>query len=206
MTQTPLVYFWIAHYSDGNALPQYDPNTFRENSFKDIQHDKLIKFGLYPFNRDLASGVRNTGQAVINIPILPIYEVNLNSDKRLIYYRDVFISQEEYHFCKKCNKEFRYGSDSPKIESNYSSPICPNCGAHDIFVCKRCKQEYKRFEDAKFGMCECGSHLKRQRVTSGQYNREKRWIEYYLGTQQLVNGTNIKNLLKISERGDCEVI
>ena len=206
MTQNTLVYFWIAHYSDGTSLPQFNPIDYHEYSFNDIEQDKLVKFGLYPFSKDLAMGVRKTGQSVVSIPILPIYEVNLNDDKRIIHYRDVFISQEEYHFCNNCRKEFKYNKKN-KIESKYSSPICPHCDSHDLFICKNCGHIHKRFEDAKFGMCnKCGAHLKRKRITSGQHHREKRWIEYYLGTQQIVNGSNVKFLLKISENGDCIII
>jgi len=208
MTQNTLVYHWIAQYSDGMSLPQYDPNTFRENAFGDIDLNKVIKFGLYPFSKNLAIGVRRTGQSVVSVPILPIYEVNLDKNKRLIHYRDVYISQESYHLCNKCNKEFTYDTTIQKIDSKYSSPICPNCGAHDLFVCKNkaCGKVHKRFEDAKFGMCECGSHLKRIRITSKQHFREMRWVDYYLGSQTTVNGTNIKFLMKISEKGDCEIL
>ena len=205
--QHPLVYFWIAHYSNGMSLPQYDLNEFTENSFNLIEQDKLIKFGLYPFPRDLAEGIRKTEQTVVSIPFLPSYEVNLNNNKRIIYYRDIFISQEEYHLCRKCNKEFTFDKTTPMIESKYSSPICPNCGAHDIFVCKSCKHIHEKFEDSKFGMCnKCSAHLDRLKLTSGQFHREKRWIVYFLGTQELINGTNVKSLLRISENGDCEVI
>jgi len=204
MTQNrPLVYYWIAQYDDGTCLPQYNPITYLENRFSDIEQDKLIKFGLYPFDKELAEGITKKGiDPVVSIPFLPKYEINLDNDRRLIHYRDVFISHEEYHLCRKCGKEFEFSSTSPKTNSKYSSPICPNCNSHDLFICKSCGKEYQRFEDAKFGMCDCKGHLKRERFTSGQYSREKRWIEYFLGYQTKVKGNNYKTLLKIDERGD----
>jgi len=208
MTQRPLVYYWIAQYSNGTALPQYDPYTFRENSFGEIQQDKLIKFGLYPFPRNLVDGIRKkNNDSVVSIPFLPIYEINLNKNKRLIHYRDVFISQETYHRCGKCNKEFSYSPKTSKsLDSVLSSPICPHCGAHDLYICKSCKKIYQRFEDAKRGMCECGSHLNKEVVTSRQYNKERRWIYYYLGYQTLINGINHKVLMRIQENGDSLIL
>lgn len=207
MVQRPLVYLWVAHYSNGLALSQFDPYEYKENSFKDIKQSNLIKFGLYPIQRQLAKELKDRDIDVVSIPFLPQYEINLDNNKRLIYYRDVFISQEEYHRCGKCKKEFQYGGSSPSIVSNTPSPICPHCGAHDIYVCKKCKKEYNRFEDAtNFGMCDCGGHLKRLRLTSSQYSRERRWIDYYLGYQMLVNGTNHKFLMRIHENGNAEIL
>jgi len=205
--QRPLVYQWIARYENGTGWSQFDPKTYTENPFSIIEQDKLKKFGLYPLTRELEEGLRKNNIETRAIPFLPKYEINIDKNKRLIYYRDVFISHENYHLCKNCNKEYFYGKNSPKLENTkYSSPICPNCGSHDLFVCKNCKKEFKRFEDAKFQMCDCGAHLNRIRITSGQYSRERRWIEYYLGYQTIVKGANTKFLLKIDERGDSIII
>jgi len=207
MTNRPLVYFWKAYLVDGSIIPQFDSNTYSENAFSVLEQDKLVKFGLYPFDKKLAKGLRDGGEEVVSIPFLSEYEINLDNDKRLIYYRDVFISQEEYHLCKKCKKEFKFNSkDSNVIESKYQSPICPNCSSHDLFICKACGKEYKRFEDAPYGMCQCGSHLRRERITSGQYNREKRWINYILGYQILIGGINHKMLMCISENGNSKIL
>jgi len=205
--QRPLVYYWIAEFNDNTKLNQFDLDTYLEHAFKDINQDKLIKFTLIPFTKQLADGVTSKGNEARCIPFLPKYEININSDRRLIYYRDVFISQEEYHLCRKCNKEFYYVKDKIQtIKSIYPSPICPNCGAHDIFKCKSCSKIYERFEDAPFHMCKCGAHLERIRLTSGRFGKEKRWIDYYLGYQSTISGKNIKFLMKILENGDCEII
>jgi len=207
MSQRPLVYHWIAHYNNGLGFSQFNPLTYKENSFNDIDQNKLIKFGLYPFTRELANGVKMTGTEVIALPFLPKYEIEINSDRRLIYYREVYISHEDYHLCKKCGKEFNYSKNTPKVSSKYSSPICPNCSGHDLFVCKSCNISYKRFEEVPGGMCEkCHGHVQREKITSDQYNRERRWIEYMLGYQYNLNGKNIKFLLKIDERGDSLIL
>lgn len=203
MTNRPLVYHWIAYYEDGSILPQYNIDTYKKNIFTDIEQNKLIKFGLYPFTKDLSNNIQDE---TFPLPFLPVYEINLDKNKRLIHYRDVFISQESYHLCRKCNKEFKYiPGVSPFIDSKYGSPICPHCGGHDIFVCKNCKHEYKRYEDAPHHSCECGGMLDRIKYTSGQFMREKRWIEYCLGYQQLINGINHKIILRIKENGNCVI-
>jgi hypothetical protein len=207
MPNRPLVYFWIAHYNDKTSLPQFDPYDYHENAFKDIQKDKLIKFGLYPFTKELADGIYGIGTAVISIPILPKYEINIINNRRLIHYRDVFISHEDYHLCRRCGREFMYNKNMEKVEgTKYPSPICPHCGSHDLFICKSCGKEWDKFESAPFGMCSCKSHLRHERITSGQYSREKRWIDYFLGYQETIDNKNTKFLLRIKENGDSEIL
>jgi hypothetical protein len=53
MSQATLAMFWIAEYSDGMALPQFDPSTGAENLFKEIDFTKLCRFGWYPFTENL---------------------------------------------------------------------------------------------------------------------------------------------------------
>jgi hypothetical protein len=53
----PLVYFWIAEYTDGSALPQFDPETGKENRFSEVDHPKLKRFGWYPFSLKLAQQI-----------------------------------------------------------------------------------------------------------------------------------------------------
>ena len=53
----PLVYFWVAEHSDGSALPQFDPETGRENRFGDIDFSRLRRFGGYPFTTYIAEKI-----------------------------------------------------------------------------------------------------------------------------------------------------
>ena len=206
MSNRPLVYYWIAHYNDGTSTPQFDTKTYEENKFSDINNDKLIKFGLYPFSKEYADGIRKYNVNVISIPLLPTFEIDMSGDRRLIHYRDVFISQEEYHKCSKCNKEFNYGKTSPKTKSLVSSPICPHCSAYDVFKCVSCGHEMLHEERKQAKCSKCGGGVQLKKYTSQQYSREKRWIEYYLGYQETIKGVNMKYLMKIHENGNVEVI
>lgn len=82
-----LKYFWIAEYNDKTALPQFDPETGKENLFKDIDQSKLVRFGWYPFPEELTKKV--TGS--ISNPFLPKYVINLNKDDILIARRRTYI-------------------------------------------------------------------------------------------------------------------
>ena len=73
MSKPILHLFWIAEYEDGQALPQFDPDTGEEHLFKDVDHSKLKRFGWYAFPRKLANKVEN---AVVN-PLLNSYTVDL---------------------------------------------------------------------------------------------------------------------------------
>jgi len=205
--QRPLVYMWIAQYSDNTALPQFDPVDFHENSFSDIDQKRLIKFGLYPIPSEISNELIKKGIAAVSLPFLSKIEINLDKFKRLIYFRRNFISQEEYHICKKCGKEFYVSPSTKHVESKYSSPICPNCGAHDYFRCKSCGRIFNKFEETNNGLCtDCNSELDFLKITSEQLSREKRWTEYYIGYQENVHGVNRKNILKVSENGEVELV
>ena len=83
----PLVYFWIAEYTDGSALPQFDPETGRENRFSEVDHQKLERFGWYPFTSELAQKIMKARKVIVvptgNLP----YTVRLGNGKKLVAYR-----------------------------------------------------------------------------------------------------------------------
>ena len=206
INQRPLVFYYIIYYSDGTKEEQYNKKrNYKGLKFTDINQGKLEKFGLYPFSQDLAEKVTKSGTEARALPFLPEYEIEFDGNKRLIYYRQCFISQQEYHICSSCKQEFKYDSEVKTLQSKYPSPICPNCGAHDDFFCKKCNKEYL-FEGTASGLCPtCRGYLERRKKTSTQYSREKRWNLYCIGKQCTINGKNIKTLLTISENGDCKV-
>ena len=206
----PLVFMWIAHYENGTSLPQFNPKTLKQNHFRDVDVDNVIKFGLYPFSPSLAYKLREKGIDVESNPFLPKYEINIDGDKRLIgAVARNWVKTSKKHYCKQCNKKFDINKDVDYVKSKYSSPICPYCGGHDYWVCRKCGAKIDKWEDFTipgFFCPECGSRNKKHEVITSQLSYEQdRWRLYILGYQQTIDGKNYKTLLYISENGDVEV-
>lgn len=80
----PLVYMWVAEYSDGSALPQFDPDTGEENRFALVDHSKLVRFGWYPFSVEMAAKI----QGMMVIPTRnPFHMVELKEGDKLFAVR-----------------------------------------------------------------------------------------------------------------------
>jgi len=83
----PLIYFWIAEYTDGSALPQFDPETGKENRFSEIEHQKLKRFGWYPFSPELAQKILKNEKTVVVPTANQSYTVTVGKGDRLVAYR-----------------------------------------------------------------------------------------------------------------------
>jgi len=83
----PLVYFWIAEYTDGSALPQFDPETGKENRFSEFDHQKLKRFGWYPFSLKLAQKILKAEKTVVIPTTNMSYTVTVEKGDRLVAYR-----------------------------------------------------------------------------------------------------------------------
>jgi hypothetical protein len=100
----PLVYMWIAEFSDGSALSQFDPETGKENKADpdwlpsasnqpslqklDIwMHKRILRFSWCPFSLGLAQKISEaTGQIVIPSSN-PIHCLELKNGEKLVAYR-----------------------------------------------------------------------------------------------------------------------
>ena len=83
----PIVYFWIAEYTDGSALPQFDPKTGKENRFSDVDQNRLTSFGWYPFTVDLAQKIQKTENIVVFPAKNSSYSISLKPGDDLVAYR-----------------------------------------------------------------------------------------------------------------------
>ena len=81
----PLVYFWIAEYTDGSALPQFDPETGKENKFSEVDQQKLKRFGWYPFSAKLAKKIVNTENVIVVPTSNHSYKLNVENGGLLAY-------------------------------------------------------------------------------------------------------------------------
>ncbi len=82
-----LVYFWISEYADGSALPQFDPETGRENRFSEVNQRKLRRFGWYPFSLNLAQKILATEKTAVIPTKNRSYAVTLERGDKLVAYR-----------------------------------------------------------------------------------------------------------------------
>ncbi|PVX24524.1 MAG: hypothetical protein CW691_07350 [Candidatus Bathyarchaeum sp.] len=83
----PLVYFWIAEYTDGCALPQFDPKTGKENRFSEVDCQKLCRFGWYAFSPKLTKKILETEKTVVIPTSNRSYSVTLERNDKLVAYR-----------------------------------------------------------------------------------------------------------------------
>jgi len=83
----PLVYFWIAEYTDGSALPQFDPETGRENRFSEVDQLKLRRFGWHPFSPKMAQKILETEKIVVVPSKNRSYTIALERSDRLVAHR-----------------------------------------------------------------------------------------------------------------------
>jgi len=203
------LWMWMAHYSDGTSLPQYDPYTLKTHTFREVNQDKLIKFGLYPFPPTLARRlVEEKGINVRSNIFLPRYEVNIKEGMRVIGALTTNFSRTTtYIICPSCNRKFKSSQVKfSNIGGNVKTHICPECGAQSHWFCKKCGKIYKHINKTDNWKCtKCGTRVAGNRVQFQTDSLEERWRIYKLGYQETIKGVNHKTIMEISENGDVEM-
>ena len=221
----PPVYFWLAEYNNGKALPQYNPYTGEENKWDAIDQSKLVKFSLYPFNTKLAAILYKKG-FLVKVKSLQPYHLILNPDERLIYLRRQFINPFTYRICLNCNHKFMARKGITEVvkevvevegkkDSVYTSYKCPKCGKYNAYICPKCnKQVNKEYatEEDKSKPVEERKHKYRCPRCDIEYPRYiqrrssvHKYTKYLLGWQRTVNGINVKSIMYIDENGMVEM-
>ena len=84
----PLVYFWVAEYTDGTGLAQFDPETGKENLFKHVDLKRVKRFGWYPFSEELTRKVFEAEGLIVVPSNLKPYVISLNDGDRLVVKRE----------------------------------------------------------------------------------------------------------------------
>lgn len=194
----PPVYMWIAEYSGGSALPQFDPETGKENLFRDVDQSKLKRFGWYPFATELSAKIYEKTGAVTVPTSNSSYMIELKNGDKLVAKRENILITFNYHYCTECGFAWQFTKTELNVKVGlqtsskafvedisvrnekriciikFVSPICPNCGYHD---CNAIPKDKKRI-------------LK--------FTGEKRETAYVLGVEG-------KKILHIHEDGNVEV-
>jgi DNA-directed RNA polymerase subunit M/transcription elongation factor TFIIS len=216
----PLVYFWIAFYNDGSCLPQFDFETGKTNDFKDVDQYKLVKFGLFPFPKDLSEKAnKNSGFEISKVcNNLPYFLQILQRPRRLIYTRRNFIHQFSYQHCMKCGYTYQWmpnhvemvGEVGLPIHQNYIMeylesqgktfplPQCPKCKSINHIVCPDCKvliNELKTSPDdktpRKFECPKCKREYPRYIITRDSEIRKTIYLLGYQETTENISGKDV---------------
>lgn len=169
---SPPVYFWIAEYSNGRALPQFDPSG-EENKFSMVQRNLLVKFGWYPFSLGLAEKIHGKSGLIVLPTKNPVHTVRLNDGEQVIAKRETTVKMFKFRQCGKCGFKWQFTradfdplvnlptscesfvEDIPiqdekgKHTVKYVSAVCPNCGYHDCNAVMIKDKKVKRFRDEK---------------------------------------------------------
>jgi len=203
------LWMWMAHYNDGTSLPQYDPYTLDKHLFDEVEQDKLIKFGLYPFPPKLAERiVKEKGINVKSNIFLPKYEVELDENKRVIGGLTTnFIEVTNYTYCPKCNKWYKSKEfDDISMGGNARTLRCKVCNTQSYWLCTKCGKTYNHISETNDWKCvECGNKVGGKKIHFYQDSTQDRWRIYKLGYQETINGVNHKTIMNISEDGDVEL-
>ena len=161
-------YFWIAFYKGGSCLPQFDLDTGAQHLFKEIEQDKLDKFGLFPIPFELA---KKLGPQYYYDNKLTRFVMKLGPNQRLIggirrEYQRFF----SYSHCLKCGFEWQwmpnredgsigdaglplYGSEQYSYHTTQPNGkeafevICPKCGAKNDLKCPKCDKWWNKVQD-----------------------------------------------------------
>jgi len=203
------LWMWIAHYNDGTSLPQYDPYTLETHLFDEVDQDKLIKFGLYPFPNSLAKRLREEkGIKVRSNIFLPKYEVSLEGSKRIIGALTTnYIRTTGYILCPKCNTwtiNSKYKIVS--IGGDVKTYKCPKCGAQTVWSCGECGRTFNHISETNNWKCpDCEVRVHGDRLQFYEDSVVERWRVYKLGYQQTIKGKNHKTIMNIQENGDVEM-
>lgn len=142
----PLVYMWVAVYEDGQALPQFDPETGKENMFAEVDQDKLKEFGLFPFSEQMARRIQE-GEGVFVLPSdNQRFVLKLKEGQRLFTRRTNLHITVPYHECLECGHKWQWGKgdlnpyvDLPMTYLYHQDgddigsrrPKCPSCGYYN---------------------------------------------------------------------------
>jgi hypothetical protein len=225
----PYIYFWIAFYKDGTCLTQFDLQTGIFHEFKEIEQDRLDRFGLVPLNPALAiKACMAAGYKIAEARDgLSYLILRLQKDQRLIYYRRNKIHNFEYDYCEVCGYKWVWMPTHKAGEITETDlPIhpdfivqtfqgkefpcckCPKCGAINAIVCPDCKDvlinELKRPDSEKhyFQCPKCKKEFPRHIKLLGDAMRK---AIYMLGHQTTVGGKNSKQIMFINEDGTIEL-
>lgn len=197
------VYMWIAHYDNGTSLPQYDPYTLKSFTFDDVDKERVVKFGWYPFPTQLAKRLREEKNLPVKANVfLPKYEVEIDKNKRVIGALTTnFQEQKSYVKCPECNSvNEKKNVKIINMGGKVYTPQCPNCGTRAYWKCPKCNRKFAHIE--KYRCPDCDVMLNARDAPKFEtFTKTERWRIYKLGYQETINNKNYKTIMHIYDDG-----
>lgn len=143
LNYTPRGYMWIATYRNGQAVPQFDPLTGKENKFKNIEKSDVERIGLFPISPTMTVKILE-GEGVLTVPNEnPIHEVLIPQGKEPDFWARTICPSGQFHECLECGYKwlFAFGKEDPVLtRKGY-----PKHRDHKIY-CVSCASEGKNTE------------------------------------------------------------
>lgn len=165
-------FMWLAFYSDGSCLPQFDLDTGKDHLFKEIDQSKVVKFGWFPIPYSLS---KILGPQYYHDPNLSHFILQLKPKQRLIALRREAVHTYDYSHCLKCGFNWQWmpnrkdgeigDSGLPHYGEKYCysvessaqgnltkifEVICPKCGAKNDLKCPDCNEWWNKVQDSAF--------------------------------------------------------
>jgi hypothetical protein len=85
----PLKYFWIATYTNGTAISQFDPDTGEERQWKVVDESQVCRITWAEFSRKLSKKIKLD---TISVRRPKMHSVDFDSDEKILICRRNHIS------------------------------------------------------------------------------------------------------------------
>lgn len=84
MLNSPLQYYWVVWYENGNGIAQFDPDTGMENLWKDVRQDEVIRVAWVQFSKKLSRKIKISTKSARNPKI---YSTEYNKHDKIFICR-----------------------------------------------------------------------------------------------------------------------
>lgn len=124
----PVTRYWIKIWENGNATPQFKPDTGEEILWGD-KNSGMIGLMFVPFTPEFAQIVREKGTFAIPSR-LPIIDIPLNPDESVRVRRNNAVVDGTCYLCHNCQNMFDWPEIPPEL-------ACPRCGTKNHWYCDK---------------------------------------------------------------------
>lgn len=186
----PPVYMWIVTYTDDQALPQFDPETGKENRWASVDQSRVKSVGWFPISNSMADKILVGEGVIARVRDIPRYEIHLKPGQRPYMRKTRIMPTGQYRLCLECGAKwiFSLGEADPSIVrqgypwhsdhkyipvpgGTYRVAVCPSCGYHNLPTDTKEEQRIvRRSTNMEYAIYKIG-------VQEGQHFKINEWGE-----------------------------